>query len=30
MNFLRSFTAKNAMPAKEKKSLTAKFAVDAK
>ena len=30
MNFLPSLTAKAAMPAKEKKSLTAKAAVDAK
>ena len=30
MNFLRSLTAETAMPAKEKKSLTAKVAVDAK
>ena len=30
MNFLQSFTAKTAMPAKDKKSLTAKAAADAK
>ena len=30
MNFLQSLTAKTAMPAKEKKSLTAKAAEDAK
>jgi len=30
MHFLRSLTAKAARPAKEKKSLTAKAAVDAK
>ena len=30
MHFLRSLTAKSAMPAKEEKSLTAKAAVDAK
>jgi len=30
MHSLRSLTAKTAMPAKEKKSLTAKFAEDSK
>jgi hypothetical protein len=30
VHFLRSLTARTAMPAKEKKSLTAKSAVDAK